>query len=102
MCSRKKRPDPWWYSPSRFQVIATPKAIRYCKLPPLLIQKILSTLADAKFPTRPKRAKRNWVEPVCTDGTMYQLSCYVDINQKMIVVTNIRIPKKMRRIKIHT
>ena len=101
MGSRKERPEPWWYSPTRFQVIATPKAIRNCELPALLIQKILNALADSRFPTRPRRAKRKWVEPVCVGEAMYQLSCSVDVIEKMIVVTNIRPPKKMRRVKIY-
>jgi len=102
MPSREKQEDPWWFSPSVFQMIATDKAIRRCQLSSLLIQKILSTLAKARYPTRPKRARKNWVENVCVDGTMYQLNCYVDENTKMIVTTDIRPPKEMRRTQKHT
>lgn len=102
MSSRKKKEDPWWYSPSIFEIIPTEKAIRRCQLHSLLIQKILIAMANARFPTRPRRAKRNWVEPVYVDGAMYQLSCHVDGKEKVIVVTNIRPPKKMRRTRTHT
>lgn len=97
--SRKTRDKPWWFSPSVFNIIPTEKTIRRCQLHPLLIQKILTTMAGARFPTRPKRAKMNWLEPVCVDGAMYQLSCHIDRNEKIIVVTNIRVPKKMRKPK---
>jgi len=102
LSSRKKREDPWWYSPSIFQIIATDKAIRRCQLAPLLIQKILNTLAKVRYPTRPKRARKNWVENVWVDGIMYQLNCFVDEKTKMIVATDIRAPKEMRRPRKHT
>ena len=101
MPSPRERPDPWWYSPTRFQVIATPEAIRKCELSPLLIVKITNALADSRFPTRPRRAKRKWVESVCVEGAMYQLTCCVDTTEKMIVITYIRPPKRMRRTKIY-
>jgi hypothetical protein len=67
-----------------------------------LLSKIFDALAKARYPTRPKRARRNWVENVSVGGTMFQLNCFVDENTKMIVVTNIRAPKEMRRTHIHT
>lgn len=97
--SRKTQDEPWWFSPSVFDIIPTEKTIRRCKLHPLLIQKILTSMAEARFPTRPKRAKMNWLEPVFVGGAMYQLSCHIDRNEKIIVVTNIRVPKKMRKPK---
>lgn len=78
--------------------MATPRAISRSKLPPLLIQKIYATLAEAKFPTRPVRAKNNWCELVCVDGTTYQLSCDLDKIEKMIVVKDIRVPRR-RKVK---
>jgi hypothetical protein len=95
--SRKKKEDPWWYSPTEFQIIATERAIRRCQLHPLLIQKIFVAMAKRRYPTRPKRAKRKWVELVCVDDVFYQLSCHV--NEDMIVVTNISINKKVRKPK---
>lgn len=94
--------DPWWFSPSIFQVIATDKAIRRCQLPALLIQRILYVLATTRYPSRPKRARKNWIENVFVDGVLYQLNCFVDENTKMIVVTDIRAPKEMRRTHKHT
>lgn len=98
----KKKEDPWWFSPSIFQVQATDKAIRCAHLDSLLLQKIFYTLAKARYPTRPRRARKNWIENVYVDGTMYQLNCFIDENAKMIVVTDIRSPKEMRRTRKHT
>ena len=98
---RKEREELWWFSPSVHQIIATDKAIKRCNLPPLLIQRIFTTMAEARYPTRPKRAKTSWLEPVCVDGVTYQLSCMLDKEEKMIVVKNIRTPVKPRRKKIH-
>jgi hypothetical protein len=100
--NKKQKGDLWWFSPSIFQIIATPKALKRCELDPILIQKIFCTMANARYPTRPKRARKNWVENVTVDGALYQLNCFVDENPKMIVVTDIRPPKEMRKTHIHT
>lgn len=101
MSSRKERDSPWWFSPTRFDIIAIDKVYR--KLPNLVVQKVLYTMAQAKYPTRPKRAKYAWMESVCVDGATFQLSCRIDENNKKIVVTNIRPPSKMvRKPRRHT
>jgi threonyl-tRNA synthetase len=99
MVSRKKQADPWWFSPTQFDIIAIAKVYR--RLPYLAVQKVLYTLAQAKYPTRPKRAKNDWMESVYVDGATYQLSCRIDENEKKIVVTNIRPPKGMSRTRRH-
>jgi hypothetical protein len=99
MPSRKKLEDPWWFTPSIFDVVAIDKVYR--KLSATLVQKILYTMTKAMYPTRPRRAKDTWFEPVCLDGATFQLSCRIDENNKKIVVTNIRPPKKMMRIRRH-
>jgi hypothetical protein len=101
MSSRKKPNDPWWFSPSIFDVVAIDKVYQQSKLPPLLIQKVLHALAEARFPTRPRRAKKEWVESVYVDGTTFVLSCHIDQNEKKIVVKNIRPTKKLTRPKRH-
>jgi hypothetical protein len=99
---KKQKEDPWWFSPSIFQVTATDKAIRHCQLPSLLLQKIFSTLVKARYPSRAKRPRKSWVENVTVDGALYQLICYADEKTKMIVATDIRPPKEMRKTHIHT
>lgn len=99
---KKKEEDPWWFSPSIFQVIATEKAIRRCQLDGLLIQRIFNALVKARYPSRAKRAGKDWVENVTVDGALYQLICYVDEKTNMIVATDIRPPKQMRKTHIHT
>ena len=98
MPSKKKRDDPWWYSPSVWNVMFTPDAIKESGIHPLKLEKIARTLADKPFPTRPKRARHGWLEEVILDGVLYQLSCCVDDYQKeeFIVIKNIRTHKKMR------
>jgi hypothetical protein len=95
MPSGKKRPDPWWYTPTIFDVVAIAKVYRH--LPYLLIQRILRELAKTLYPTRPRNAKDMWIEPVTLDGALFQLSCRIDEKNRKIVVTNIRPPKKMMR-----
>lgn len=51
-------------------------------------------MARNRYPTRPKRAKKSWAEPVCIEGMTYVLSCHIDEEEKLIVVKNIRVPKK--------
>ena len=99
---KKKEEDPWWFSPSMFQVIATEKAIRRCQLDGTLIQRIFNALTKARYPSRAKRARKDWVENVTVDGALYQLICHVDDKTKMIVTTDIRPPKEMRKTHIHT
>lgn len=91
--------NPWWYYPYVNEIIPTEKAIKRCRLHPLKIQQILSTMARARFPTRPKRAKKSWLEPVCVDYVTYQLSCHIDAREHAIVVTNIRVPRGMKKRK---
>lgn len=91
--------DPWWFSPTQFDVVAKAKVYRY--LPYLLIQRVMKELAKTQYPTRPKRAKDTWIEPVRMEGTTYQLSCRIDEVNKKIVVTHIRFPKKMFGIRRH-
>jgi len=94
--SRKRRQRPWWYSPSIDQIIATPDAIKRCRLPPLIIQRIFAEMARTPYPTRPTRARRRWLEPLTVDGAECQLSCHVE--EDKIVVTNINILKGFERI----
>ena len=93
-----KKGNPWWYSPTVWNVLFTPDVIKESKIHSLLLQKIATTLADKPFPTRPKRARHNWLEDVVLDGVLYQLSCCVDEYQKeeFIVIKNIRTHKKLR------
>lgn len=99
LSSRKKQDDPWWFSPTQFDVVAIDKVYRH--LPYLLIQRVLRALTKAQYPTRPRRAKDTWIEPVSLEGTMYQLSCRIDEENRKIVVTHIRFPKKMFRTRRH-
>jgi hypothetical protein len=99
MPSRKEKDAPWWFSPTKFDITAINKVYR--KLPYLKVQKIFYIMAQAKYPTRPRRAKNEWMESVCVDGSTYQLSCRIDENNKKIVVTNIRPPKGMTRTRRH-
>lgn len=101
MPSRKEKEDPWWFKPLDLQIFVTEKAVRKCKLHSLKIQAIITAMVKAKYPTRPRRAKRSWVEPVCVDGEFYHLSCHIDNDEKRIVVKNIRVPRKVRRTKRH-
>lgn len=87
---RAKEP-PWWHSPTIEQIYVTPKAIRRCKLPALIIQRISSCLADQKYPTRPRRARRNWLEELDVDGVRVKLSCVVE--RELLVITNIELPR---------
>jgi hypothetical protein len=87
-------------TPTIFDTVAINKVYR--RLPYLLVQRVLYTLAKAQYPTRPRSAKDTWIEPVSLEGAMYQLSCRIDENNKKIVVTNIRPPKKMMRSLRHT
>lgn len=90
--SKKKRfIRPWWHSPSVSQIIATTKAIENCNIPPLIIQHIFSVMAQVKYPTRPSRARKKWLEPLVVDGTRVYLSCHVEGDK--IVVTHIGLPK---------
>jgi len=95
LSSRKDKDSPWWFSPSRFDIIAAAKVYR--KLPNLVVQRVLYAMAQAKYPNRPRRAKNTWMESVFTDGGTFQLSCRIDEDNKKIVVTNIRPPSKMLR-----
>jgi hypothetical protein len=99
--SRKKKEDPWWFSPTIFDVVATDKAIHQSRLPPLIVQRVLYAMARAKYKTRPRRANRSWPETVLLDGATYQLSCEIDQNEKKIVVTYIKAPKEMRKPRRH-
>lgn len=98
----KEDEDPWWLSPSIFQIMMTKKATDHANLKNFLLAKISHALASARFATRPKRARKNWVENVCVDGVTYQLNCFVDEKTKMIVISDIRAPKTMRRTHRHT
>ena len=92
MPSKKKRfVRPWWHSPSVSQIVATTEAIEKCGLPPLIIQRIFSVMAQVKYPTRPYGARRRWLERLVVDGTRVHLSCHVEGDK--IVVTHISLPK---------
>jgi len=93
--SRKKQADPWWFSPTRFDVVF--KAKVYRQFNSVLLQKIAYEFARAQYPTRSRRAKNDWTEPVVVDAATYLLSCSIDENNRKIVVTYIRPPKKMLR-----
>ena len=72
----------------------------YQKLTHQQVNKILFTMAQKKYPTcRPLRPKSSWVESVLVKGIDYVLTCHVDVNAEIIVVTNIRVPKKMKKVK---
>lgn len=98
MPSNKKGKNPWWYSPSVWDIMFTTDAVKESGLHSLKLHKIASTMADKPFPTRPKRARHNWLESVTVDGVLYELSCCVDDyqNKEFIVVRNIRTHKKLR------
>lgn len=88
---KQKRRRPWWHSPYVDQIMATDRAIERCKLHSLIIQRIFSAMAKKKYPTRPRRARRKWLENVTVDGVRCHLSCIVEADK--IVVTNISLPK---------
>jgi len=54
-------------------------------------------MAEKKYPTRPRRAKKNWLEEVLVDGGKVYLSCHVE--EEKIVVTNIDVRKGLERIR---
>ena len=84
---------PWWFSPTQMDIIAVEEIYQQLSHP--VVQKIFYTMAQKRYPTcRPNRAKSAWVEPVNVSGTKYLLSCHIDENSKLIVVTYIRVPKK--------
>ena len=90
--SRKKRYErPWWHSPTVNQILVTTDAMERCRLPPLIIRRIISAMAEKKYPSRPKRAKKNWLENLLVDGAKVYLSCHVE--EEKIVVTNINVRK---------
>lgn len=98
MSSRKRRYErPWWHSPTVDQIMVTTDAIERCRLPPLIIQRIISVMAEKKYPTRPKRAKRNWLEKLLVDGAKVYLSCHVE--KEKIVVINIDVRKGFEKRK---
>jgi hypothetical protein len=94
---------PWWFpgNITFWDIMATPEAIKDCRLPPTLVQKILHTQAYNYFATRPYNANKKWVEPVNHEGTTYLLSCEISQILKKLVVTHIRAPKKIRKNKRH-
>lgn len=63
-------------------------------MPYLEVQRVMYTLTQAQYPTRPKNAKDTWLEPVNFAGISYFLSCRIDEDNKKIIVTNIRKRKK--------
>jgi len=89
--SGRQKQRPWWYSPTVDQIIATDDAIERCGLHSLIIQRIFTAMANKKYPTRPKRAKKSWLENLTVSGVKCQLSCVIE--EDKIVVTNIRLPK---------
>jgi len=94
--SRKIKTSPWWFTPNIFQIMVTPEAIEKSELPSPLINSILVTMVHTTYTTRPRKANKSWVESVYHDGVKYLLTCYVDDNAKMIVVTYISAPKTMK------
>jgi len=97
--SRKKQEDPWWFSPTIFDIMATAKVLQ--KFNSAMLQKIFHAMTRLMYPNRPRRAKSSWTEAVDVDGATFQLSCYIDENAKKIVVTYIKPPKKMMRSRRH-
>lgn len=96
MPSKKKSQyrRPWWYSPEINRITATTGTVRRCGLPPLIIQRIFSAMAKEKHPTtRPNRARKSWLENLIVDGVKCRLSCHIENDMNMIVVTYISVPK---------
>jgi len=88
---KKKFIRPWWHSPRVSQIFATTEAIEKCGLPPLIIQRIFFVMTQDKYPTRPSRARKKWLERLVVDEARVYLSCHVEGDK--IVVTHIRLPK---------
>ena len=87
----RRRERPWWHKPNIEDIYAKPEEIRRCRLPPLIITRIFNAMTEVKYPTRPRRAKRKWLENLTVDGVRVQLSCHVEGDH--IVVTNINLPR---------
>ena len=96
----KKDEDPWWYSPTIFDVIPNAKVLRQIKY--ATIQKVIYAFTEVQYPNRPRRAKNDWEEPpILVDGTKYTLVCSIDEKNRKIVIKNIRTPKKRFRFRRH-
>jgi hypothetical protein len=97
---KKDEADPWWFSPTIFDVIPNAKVLRQFKYS--LIQKIIYAFTKVQYPNRPRRAKHDWMEPPLEiDGAKFTLTCSIDENNKKIVIKDIRTPKKMIRSRRH-
>lgn len=92
MPSRKFKAKPWWFKPNVWDVIPNARVLR--EIDYALLQKIINAFVKAKYPTRPKKAKTSWSEPVIVDRVKHVLSCSIDEANHKIVITYIRTPKK--------
>lgn len=92
MPSFKFKDDPWWFSLDVWDIIPNSQVLQEINY--ALLQKIINALANAKYPSRPKKAKTKWVEAVIVDNVKHIISCRIDEANEKVVITYIRTPKK--------